>query len=250
MINWTEDHDFRTWLPRLQAHRGHWVEGLRQNSVEALAAAFQMGYKMVEFDVRLTKDLEVVVFHDDNFGDIKIHEVTFSQLVSLTPVNRLEDVFDLIKVQANPTLKLNIELKTQAVLNFTLEKKVCALIKKYHFEKKILVSSFNPFALARVRFLEPSIYRALIQTFEDYALNKLIIRKRTFNFLCAPHALHLRNLDWNEMKFSGIARQVPIALWTVNELQELRQLSPRVHGIISDKITPEQMNSRQNRKID
>lgn len=243
-MNWTEDSKIRTWLPKVQAHRGYWFEGERQNSLASIQAAFSRRYEMVEFDVRLTKDLEVVLFHDESFQAERIKNITLERLRTLTPITKLEDVFEWLKEQNQTKLKLNVELKTAAIFKFTLEKKVLALVKKYDLINQIIISSFNPFSLARIRWFEPTIYRALIQTLEKYSLNRWFIRSRIFNFLCAPHAFHLRYLDWNDRKMQKIAAKVPIVLWTVNEINLYFQLATKVHGIISDQITPQELETK------
>lgn len=53
-------------LPEWQAHRGYWKEGAPQNTLESLKAARAAGAPMAEFDVRVTKDRVVVLFHDAN----------------------------------------------------------------------------------------------------------------------------------------------------------------------------------------
>ena len=77
---WTIDQNFRKWLPRLQAHRGHWVGGLPQNSLAAMQSAFQLNYKMVECDVRLTADKQVVLFHDDRVQGQLIRNMSLEKL--------------------------------------------------------------------------------------------------------------------------------------------------------------------------
>lgn len=48
------------------AHRGYWnTEGSAQNSISALQNTYKIGVYGSEFDVHITRDGEVVVFHDD-----------------------------------------------------------------------------------------------------------------------------------------------------------------------------------------
>src|SRR3954468_11043895 len=50
--------------PRLQSHRGYWLEGQAENSLASLEAAKLKGFEMAEFDVRLSIDGVAVLSHD------------------------------------------------------------------------------------------------------------------------------------------------------------------------------------------
>ena len=52
--------------PRIIAHRGAWGDDAPENTVAAFEHAWKQGVEGVELDVRLSKDGEVVVMHDDN----------------------------------------------------------------------------------------------------------------------------------------------------------------------------------------
>jgi glycerophosphoryl diester phosphodiesterase len=59
-----------------------------ENTVEAIQAAFNYGATIVEFDIRPTKDDELVVFHDDNLecktnGKGKVSDFTVAELKKL-----------------------------------------------------------------------------------------------------------------------------------------------------------------------
>lgn len=232
------DPEFRNWLPELQAHRGWWTEGLPQNSVAAIKMAFEKGFKISELDVRLTADGQVVIFHDDDIHKQLISALTYDELLKQIPINTLEELLAWLSRSADKSLKLNIELKSKNIFNFDLEKKVSDLIHNYNLSMQVMVSSFNPLALARFRFYSPRIYRALIQTYEDEDWNNWLIKKRFFNILARPHALHLRVDDFAAEKLRLVTKQVPVVLWTVNDLNIYLALKDQIFGIISDELTP------------
>lgn len=63
------------------AHRGYWkTEGSAQNSISSLKNSFRIGVYGSEFDVHITRDGEVVVFHDDDIDGIKIENAQFAEL--------------------------------------------------------------------------------------------------------------------------------------------------------------------------
>lgn len=246
MLNlfWQPSDSIRHWLPSLQSHRGYCQSGLPENTLQSIEKAVQLGYKMIEFDVRLTADLEVVLFHDDMIliegGPKLISEISLNDLSKLVPINSLAEVLSWLSEIKNPQIKLNIELKTSEIFNPILEKKVIELIRQHQVQKQILISSFNPLALARIRYFDPSIYRALLLTLEISPKNKWYLKKMIFNILAKPHALHLFYRDWFKSQRLWSKLKVPVVLWTYNgNLEDLN--FEKIHGIISDQIMPENL---------
>ena len=84
---WQFSKTIRNWLPRLQAHRGYWVGGLPQNTIAAIQKAAELNYQMVEFDVRLTADKMVILFHDENRNGTPISKMFFEEILKLNPVS-------------------------------------------------------------------------------------------------------------------------------------------------------------------
>ena len=73
----------------LIAHRGGVVDSTKaENSLPALKAAIKRGYKMVEIDLRLTKDSVLIIHHDMNFKryfgvDKPVSETTWEEIGKL-----------------------------------------------------------------------------------------------------------------------------------------------------------------------
>lgn len=62
------------------AHRGYWkTSGSAQNSLAALYNAHNIGVYGSEFDVHITRDGVVVVFHDD-IEDVKIEDANYADI--------------------------------------------------------------------------------------------------------------------------------------------------------------------------
>lgn len=63
------------------AHRGYWkTEGSAQNSLSSLRNTYNIGVYGSEFDVHITRDGEVVVFHDDDIDGLRLEDATLAQL--------------------------------------------------------------------------------------------------------------------------------------------------------------------------
>ncbi|MFZ3229142.1 MAG: glycerophosphodiester phosphodiesterase [Pseudobdellovibrio sp.] len=238
---WQKNNLILEWLPRIQSHRGYCVSGLQENTLASIQKAFSLGYQMVEFDVRMTADGVLVLHHDEYCDGFKLEKNNYEKLKNSKVVDSLEQVLDWLASQKNNLLKYNIELKSRSIISSKLERKMCYLIMKYDLGHQVLVSSFNPLALAWVRFYMPSMFRALLLSFEDHADNKWYLKLMVFNFLSRPHVLNLRFQDWDNSIFSEIIKKVPIVLWTCNDLLYAKKVLNQVHGIISDEIIPQSL---------
>ncbi len=239
---WTPNSEIKQWLPRLQSHRGYWLGGLPENTLRSIQKAVELGYEMIEFDVRLTGDHHVVLFHNDGLDQKLISRTSLGELRSKTEINTLEEVLEWLAGVAKKNIKYNIELKAQTIFSYELEKEVVRLVQRFNLTKQVLISCFNPLALARVRFFDATIYRALLLTFEKHPKNKWYLKRILFNIFCKPHVLHLHHLDLQRLHLTHWSREIPIVLWTVNG--NLKFLSDKIHGIISDEIIPEVFDKR------
>jgi glycerophosphoryl diester phosphodiesterase len=149
------------------AHRGLHDATKAENSMSAFAAAKEMGFG-IELDVRLSKDGELVVFHDDNLTrvagiDGKVIDFTAEELskMSLSGTNdgvpTLREVLNLI----DGAVPLIIEIKMSGDEKGVAEKLV-EVIEGYKGD--YVVESFNPIALKIVRKMRPDILRGILST--------------------------------------------------------------------------------------
>jgi glycerophosphoryl diester phosphodiesterase len=226
----------REWLPKLQAHRGVWEAKADQNTLKALKKAQALGYKMAEFDVRLTADNHVVLYHDLKIQGKKISRLSLTELSSVQKVSTLESVFEW--VQSHSSFKLNIEIKNEKILNYKLEMAVVRLIEKFQLENQVIISCFNPFSLLKIKVLNAKIRRALLVTHEFSLEVNFFIQTNIFQFLVRPDAIHLRIDDYLKYQnyYNKVQNQYPVVLWTVNDVS-LIDLN-NVHGLISDRVKP------------
>lgn len=243
---WSQSSAIRSWLPRLQSHRGYWVEGLQQNSLSSIQEAYKRGFLICEFDVRLTRDQAVVLFHDEKYNGHFVEKTEYDDFKNLIHVefpqlSKLEEVFDWMRVcrqkDANFFFKLNIEIKSNKIFDDRLEKKVCELIEKFELADQILISSFNPFSLFRIRLWQPRVFRALLVTHEQES--NFLLNHFVFNILALPHVLHLRWNDLSQKIVRQTGEKVPIVLWTVNDISIAIENKKYIFGVISDQITPQ-----------
>ncbi|NLD87593.1 MAG: hypothetical protein GX633_04975 [Clostridiales bacterium] len=144
------------------AHRGN-VDGFPENSMLAFQAAYEVGVDMIETDIRMTKDGEIVLMHDESLNrtsdiDGVISEMTFDEIMKADIGIKTAQRFKGIKV---PTLRELFEYaRRDNVMTFNLEfkdyfknkgevfAKICAdkiisLVEEYRLGDRCIVNSFD-----------------------------------------------------------------------------------------------------------
>ena len=160
-------------VTQICAHRG--ASGhAPENTMAAFKTALAMGADWLEFDVQLSKDEHVVVFHDETLERTtnlnlqqRISDMTLSQLKDLDAGNWFHSRFKGEKI---PTLEevlkefkgeigLNIELKGIHNTPSTgiLEQKVAELLQKFDLfcSDQVLISSFDAYMLTKFHSYSP-----------------------------------------------------------------------------------------------
>jgi len=209
--------------PLIIAHRG--ASGhAPENTHAAFNLALEHQAEGFELDVMLTKDGQVVVFHDDTVdrttnGSGRVKEMTLEALRSLDAgggerIPTLEEVLDTFGGQC----LINIELKNYASPFDALPVIVAKKLKNYGFPEKLLISSFNPFNLKRFRRHCPGIKQGML-----IPPNKA---KLWIYRLFKYDAVHPYYEDVDrEFVLRARKRQKQVNVWTVDEPEEIRRLS-------------------------
>lgn len=206
------------------AHRGLWGEGVPENSGPAFRAAAAAGLG-VELDVRMTRDGELIVFHDATLerlcGSPKaVAEINFVELrgFRLPGGSRIPTLREALEAMAGlPTL---IEVKIDPP-----NRRILPLIIEYMNQ--------SPAPATLMSFDEPSVWRMttlmaerqigqLIEPLSDLGPDGVAQKaKRARDFDCAYIAPHHTSL--------AAARDAgPLVTWTVRTEKELA--TARRHG--------------------
>ena len=144
------------------AHRGLWNGTLPENSLSAFRNAVSHGFGM-EMDVHITRDDQLVVFHDDDLkrmcGDSRrVSECTLAELQSLTLLDTQERIptFDAFLTTVNGRTPLIIELKSDSRID-----RLCELVSERlkGYSGVYCIESFDPRAVRWWRIHRPEIIR-------------------------------------------------------------------------------------------
>lgn len=157
--------------PRVVAHRGaRWLAV--ENTLEALRIAFEEGATGVEFDVQLTRDGELVLFHDDTLTaltgrDGRVVDLDWRTLRDVPlrdrhgHVGRIPHLNDIIELLAERPALINLELKVVDHNGRALADAVVAALDRAG-QPSWLLSSFDRAALTRLKSCDVALPRALL----------------------------------------------------------------------------------------
>ena len=231
------------------------------DTLPAFQHAVDIGADVLEMDAHITKDGQIVLMHDERVdrttnGTGLIEEKTLTELKELDAaymwtqdggqtypyrgqnimVPTLEELF-----QKFPDMRYVIEIKkTQN----PIEAPLCALIRNYEMQDKVMVASFHDEAMANFRSTCPEVAtsgsRNEVTPF--VLLSKLYLtgfmRNLQFQSLQVPYetsesfGIPIMTREFIELTH---ARNLRIEPWTVNDAQLMKQyINWGVDGIMTD----------------
>lgn len=178
------------------AHRGLHTRDMSvpENSIKAFREAARAGYG-IELDVHLSKDGQVVVFHDDTLDRVcgvnaRVEELDYAELsqLRLYQTDQTIPLFSEVLSVVRGRSPLIIELKSGR-RNRELCEKTYALLENYKGD--VCIESFNPFIVSWFRFNARDIVRGqLAMPAEYYETMKkplaLILSNTFLNVLTRP----------------------------------------------------------------
>lgn len=179
------------------AHRGLHKKDktVPENSLAAFERASSYGYGM-ELDVQLSKDGQVVVFHDDTLNrvcgvDSRVDEKTYDELskISLCGTTQTIPLFSEVLKTVRGRGPLIVELKN-GKRNEELCEKTYALLEKYSGE--YCIESFNPFIVRWFKKNAPEVIRGQLANppkgynGEVGPITAVILGNCLLNFLSRP----------------------------------------------------------------
>lgn len=211
------------------AHRG--ASGTEpENTIRSFQKAQSTSIDMIELDVRESKDGEIVVIHDHDllrlYGDPRrIKDMTLTEIKRVS-IEHGREVPTLDEALVVIGTDLNIEIKVHGI-----EEKVLSKIK--NFPHKVLISSFYPGVVKKIRALDGKIPLGL-----NFLQRELGI-KSLFGFLTRKidlTSIHIQNkyVTWASV---GLARLLApkVYVWTVNSKEDyIRMRNAGVDGIFTD----------------
>ena len=212
------------------AHRGLHDEGRAENSMSAFRAALERGYG-IELDVRLSKDGELMVFHDDTLDRVtdatgRVDAKTKEELSEIRllgtedTVPTFRQVLDLV----NGKVPLLVEIKEDA-MKTAVSEKTCEMLAEYKGD--FIIESFNPLALGIVKKRLPRAIRGLLS--QNYLKQKkyrklmyFLLHHFLLNIAAKPMFIAFSHEDAKHSTFRFLKGlyKVPTLAWTVKSKED------------------------------
>jgi glycerophosphoryl diester phosphodiesterase len=247
------------------AHRGFGDHG-PDNSLYAVERAMAAGMDGVDVDGQFTRDGELVIYHDLSVdrltsGTGKVRDKTAAEMLGLdlgpnydsaitgAYVRTFEDFVREVKGRGI----LMVELKVPGAGATGIEERAVEIIRRHDAYADVVLSSFNPLVLRRLKRLDPRIRTAFI--FMDTNWNPELLAeirpedrvdlpwflrqepiRRALRKLVKPDLLSINHEVDEGVTDRLIAKGWPAFIWTPDEEADLRRaFAKKPYGVISDQ---------------
>jgi len=201
----------------------------------------------VELDVRITRDDQLVVFHDrglKRIGGVRglVTNATLEEMRSLDvggwfgPEFRglqpptLDEVFELLP----PDFLINVEMKAVIDRMRLIAHKVAEVLRRHQRRESILVSSFNPISLWELRKIDPFITRGYIWS----RRHPPPIRSRWFSRMVRAHWYDPAHDSYNPRLMRNMRRRnVRTLAWDVDFDRDLSRMAMAgLDAVVTDDL--------------
>jgi glycerophosphoryl diester phosphodiesterase len=224
------------------AHRGFHSEdtNVKENSLEAFRLAVENGYG-IELDVQLSKDRQVVVYHDNSLFRLEkdkrlVSDCTLEELREFQ-IPLLTEVFELVDGKVD----LVIELKSGSLNRVnSFCQTVYALLKEY--QGSYCIESFNPLIVAWFKKYAPEVTRGqLVAHVKEYPVlwQGVLLNTMFYQAWSRPHfiAVDVASARWNIPLQINKWLGAKFVLWTVRSQDEAKRKN--IEAIIFEFFEPD-----------
>ncbi len=223
------------------AHRGLFDEEYPENTTPAFLEAIKLGYA-IEFDVQMTADKQLVIYHDDNMlrglgVDRDIRQVNYSEIEKLKPFNKEYPILlfsEFLKL-VDGKVPLLIEIKNQIYPG--IEELVIKELESYN--GLFALESFNPNVIYRLSKLRPDYIMGVLCTREPKTSSKILksfMNNFWFKFYVPFDFLSVRVKDL-PINYKKI-KKYNIITWTIKDEKDLKIAEKYAKNIIFEKTVP------------
>lgn len=222
--------DLNEYKNKIIAHRGIFDnKTIPENSIKAFKLALNKNLT-IELDVHLTKDNELVVFHDDNLKrmtsvDSIIEKFTLKEIKKLKLLDTDETIptLDEVLKLIDGKILLDIEIK----VNKSVKKIVKKLLETLDtYNGKVIIKSFNPFAVKEVKKNTDKYLVGLL--IDYYSKNKIFNFFTKTNIIipfCKPDFLGINKKMLKTKNIKKYLNKLPIMIWTIKKEDEITKIN-------------------------
>ncbi|MCD6563002.1 MAG: hypothetical protein J7K23_03670 [Thermoproteales archaeon] len=213
---------------KIIGHRGA-PKYCHENTLSCFEQAYKCKATAIEFDLRQTKDKEIIVIHDPSIdrvttGSGEVRNMSLKEIrkynIDGERIPTLREVFE----KFSHKMAFDIEIKVE-----NIEKKVIEIIEEYNCKEKVLITSFLPSVLRKIREIDCDIKIGVLIGSPDNNIWKLA--KKIKAYAIVPN---YKNIS-EELIAKAHRLELKIFPWTVNDKEiMIKLLRSGVDGIITD----------------
>lgn len=222
------------------AHRGiHNNKTIYENTLESFELAIKQDLA-IELDIRLTKDNQIIVFHDNNTKRITkqnkiVEKNTYKELNNqdIIHIPLLNEVLKLV----DGKVPLLIEIKPTTNTG-ELETKLMELLKDY--KGKYAIQSFSPKVLYWFKRNYPKVLRG--QLSHKYtkqklsSLKKYILSNMLLNNITKPHFISYKYNELTPEQIKKLKKKnIHVIGWTITNEREFNHYKKYYDNLICEK---------------
>ncbi len=230
--------------PFIIAHRGASAYA-PENSLAAFSLALKQEADAIELDVKLTKDNQVIVMHDQTVnrttnGSGYVKDLLLSEIRKLDCGSHFDVEFkgekvptlDEVLAQVGKITYVNIELTNYSTPIDELARYTAEVVLQHQLDQRVFFSSFNPIVLVRIRKLLPDAPIGLLAL---PGKSGYLARSR-LGLLLSYKSLNLEKNDVTKSLVEKIhSRGKKTLVYTVNDKETMEKLfSFGIDGIFTD----------------
>lgn len=227
------------------AHRGLHDEYIPENSLSAFNAAISGGYA-IEIDIHITKDDQVVVFHDNTLKrmcgiDKAVEDMTLDELKKLRLLNTDCTIPTLSECLATVCgrVPLLVEFKAESM---TVCKRLCQKANEIlsQYTGVYFIQSFFPFVLYWYKKNAPRVLRGQLSTnFKSDAFYKRLLSSLVTNFIARPHFISYEHKYFKKFVLKVIkAMGGTLICWTLKNEKQLKNAKKHFAAYIFENFIP------------
>ena len=210
-----------------------------ENTLESFKCAFEANLKGVELDIQLSKDKKLFIFHDWKIktNQEKAYEVSkldYSKILSISKQNNfiIPLLKDIIKILQKKRF-LNIEIKSMNIINSGIEKYLLELLIENNILNRVIISSFNPLSIYRIKKINQNVLTAFLWTNRNSCL---LINTPLWAWFCKPDGFHI---DYNSINNKIInwvkSKKMFLLTYTINNKKDYSIAKKlNFHGVFTD----------------
>ncbi len=199
---------------KIYAHRGASID-FPEMTMAAYKAAVDHGADGLECDVRLTKDNQMLLWHDADMRRTagysgRIAEMTYPEIKQHYPQAILLE--DLLELARDNRKEVAIETKHPVPQGSSVEKKVLELLEQEELDIEVVLMSFSWLAIENIRKINPQ--QKTVALLEDNF--NYLMRRFTSAAILGPSIEYLRS----NPELSHQSK--PLYVWTVDDGDDMR----------------------------